>query len=110
MIYRFDASLLLANAKTLRDEVLRLARAEPRHFFPIVEAAVEAFAPGPAQSGRARARRRRSPTRGSPPDQPRGPSAGRVRVTRSSPWLGLRPGDQGRGGLRDERTTDRQPP
>jgi high affinity sulfate transporter 1 len=29
VIYRFDAPLLFANAKTFRDEVLRLARAEP---------------------------------------------------------------------------------
>jgi anti-anti-sigma regulatory factor len=29
VIYRFDAPLLFANAKTFRDEVLRLARTEP---------------------------------------------------------------------------------
>ncbi|WJV50632.1 SulP family inorganic anion transporter [Streptomyces flavofungini] len=30
VIYRFDAPLIFANAKTFRDEVLRLARADPR--------------------------------------------------------------------------------
>jgi high affinity sulfate transporter 1 len=38
VIYRFDAPLLFANAKTFRDEVLRLARAEPAPRWIVVAA------------------------------------------------------------------------
>jgi MFS superfamily sulfate permease-like transporter len=38
VIYRFDAPLLFANAKTFRDEVLRLARAEPAPHWIVVAA------------------------------------------------------------------------
>ena len=38
MIYRFDAPLFFANAKTFRDEVRRLARADPRPAWILIAA------------------------------------------------------------------------
>ena len=38
MIYRFDAPLFFANAKTFRDEVRRLAKSEPKPTWIVIAA------------------------------------------------------------------------